>query len=37
MITAHTLSLGAVLVTNNQQHFSKVEGLALENWLDQPN
>ena len=37
MITAHTLSLGAVLVTNNQRHFSKVEGLALENWLDQPN
>ena len=30
MIAAH-MSLGAVLVTNNQRHFSKVEGLALEN------
>ncbi|ABI93328.1 type II toxin-antitoxin system VapC family toxin [Roseobacter denitrificans] len=35
MIAAHALSLGAVLVTNNQRHFSKIEELVLENWLDQ--
>ena len=34
MIAAHALSLGAVLVINNQRHFSRVEGLALANWAD---
>jgi tRNA(fMet)-specific endonuclease VapC len=32
LIAAHALALGAVLVTNNQRHFSKVRGLRLENW-----
>ena len=33
MIAAHTLSLGLILVTNNQAHFQRVRGLRLENWL----
>lgn len=24
---------GAVLVTNNEEHFSKIEGLRIENWI----
>ena len=34
MIAAHARSLDAVLVTNNQCHFSKVDELKLENWLE---
>jgi tRNA(fMet)-specific endonuclease VapC len=34
LIAAHALALGAVLVTNNQRHFSKVRALKLENWAD---
>lgn len=32
LIAAHALNEGATLVTNNQREFSKVRGLALENW-----
>lgn len=33
LIAAHTLSLGATLVTDNLREFSRVPGLAVENWL----
>lgn len=32
MVAAHALSLGLTVVTNNTRHFSRVTGLALENW-----
>ena len=32
LIAAHALALGATLVSNNQQHFSRVAGLTTENW-----
>ncbi len=32
MIAAHAQSLQAIVVTNNQKHFSKVPNLNLENW-----
>lgn len=32
MVAAHAKSMEAVLVTNNQKHFSKVKGLEIENW-----
>ena len=32
MIAAHAQALGRVLVTNDTRHFSRVPGLALENW-----
>jgi tRNA(fMet)-specific endonuclease VapC len=34
LIAAHALSLGATLVSNNLREFQRIEGLALENWLD---
>ena len=33
MIAAHALATGAVVVTDNIQHFARVPGLVLENWL----
>ena len=32
LIAAHALSLGLVLVTNNEKEFRRVEGLRIENW-----
>ncbi len=34
MIAAHSLSAGAVLVTNNHRHYERIEApLILENWV----
>jgi tRNA(fMet)-specific endonuclease VapC len=35
LIAAHALTLGCTLVTNNTREFARVDGLALENWVDQ--
>lgn len=35
-VAAHALALGAVLVTDNIAHMSRVKGLKLENWRDAP-
>jgi len=32
MIAAHAQSLNIILVTNNTKEFSRVKGLAIENW-----
>lgn len=32
LVAAHARSLGLTLITNNTQEFSRVSGLALENW-----
>ena len=32
-IAAHTISLDAVLVTNNLKEFGKIKGLKVENWV----
>ncbi|GGK24146.1 ribonuclease VapC [Salinarimonas ramus] len=34
LIACHALSLGCVVVTRNRREFSRVHGLAVENWLD---
>lgn len=34
LISAHALSLDAVIVTNNTKEFERVEGLSLENWVE---
>ena len=34
LIAAHAKSSHLTLVTNNYKHFSKVENLRLENWVD---
>jgi tRNA(fMet)-specific endonuclease VapC len=33
MIAAHALSLGLILVTNNEQEFQRIPDLILENWV----
>lgn len=33
MIAGHALSLGAVLVTDNERHFNRVQGLSTLNWV----
>ena len=33
MIAAHAKSIEAVLVTNNQKHFTTVTGLRIDNWI----
>ncbi len=33
LIAAHALSLGCILVTDNEGEFRRVEGLTVENWL----
>jgi tRNA(fMet)-specific endonuclease VapC len=34
LIAAHALSLSATIVTNNVREFERVDGLAIENWLN---
>ena len=33
LIAAHACSRGLILVTNNEQEFRRVPGLAIENWI----
>lgn len=33
LIASHALSLGLILVTNNEKDFKRVEGLKVENWV----
>lgn len=33
LIAAHARSVGAILVTNNEKHFRRVGGLAVESWV----
>ena len=35
MIAAHALSLGLVLVTNNEREFQRIQDLIVENWVNQ--
>ena len=37
MIAAHAISLGLVLVTNNEREFQRVPDLIVENWVNQEN
>ena len=33
LIAAHAISLGAILVTNNMAHFSRIKSLQIDNWV----
>jgi tRNA(fMet)-specific endonuclease VapC len=33
LIAAQTLSLGYILVTDNEREFARIDGLLMENWL----
>jgi len=33
LLTAHAISLGVTIVTNNAREFERVEGLKIENWV----
>ena len=33
LIAAHALSLGCILVTNNEKEFNRVPHLKVENWV----
>ena len=35
LIAAHALSLGWTLVTNNEREFRRIEGLKVENWVEE--
>ena len=32
LIAAHALSINAVLITNNEREYSRIDGLQIENW-----
>ena len=34
LIAGHAVSLGVMLVTNNEREFSRVPGLVIENWVE---
>jgi tRNA(fMet)-specific endonuclease VapC len=33
MIAAHALSVGAILVRDNERYFRRIDGLVVENWV----
>lgn len=35
LISSLALTYGSILVTNNTEHFKRVKGLKLENWLEE--
>ena len=35
LIASHALSIDATIVTNNVREFSRVQGLRVENWMDE--
>ena len=35
LLAGQAKSRGLILVTNNLMHFSRVQGLEVENWLDE--